>query len=381
MKLYIHPYIFYEGRYGGIARYVCELASQHEEMGVNVHIPIEHTENIYLHNAPFFARTSAATPPAPLWLKVASSLMPTAQLRKKATRYQYRYQALKALQKNSYDLVHPSYTNATEIIPHLGKMPLVITVHDMIHELYPGAFAANDPTASRKAEFIKRADRIIAISHKTKEDLINICGVDSDKVDVVYHGNSLVLPNTPADTNIALPQRYILFVGHRFGYKNFDTLLKAFAHISRKEKDLYLICAGGPEFSMAELRQMQELGIKEKIQRRPVSDEDLALMYNRALCFIYPSGYEGFGLPILEAYACGTPVICAHASCFPEIAADGALYFQPDKVDELVDTIETLLHSDALREKLLAAAAQRLAHFSWQKCAKETLAVYNKVLS
>ncbi len=380
MKLFIHPYIFYQGRFGGIARYVCELAMQHEKMGVDIHLPIAQTENTYLNAAPFFTRTSAATPSAPYWLQMAARLMPTAHLRQKAQRYRYRYQALQALKQGSYNLVHPSYTNSTEILPHLGKTPLVITVHDMIHELYPEAFAPNDPTAERKAQFVKQAQRIIAISHKTKEDLVNICGVDADKIDVVYHGNSLELPPLGTYCEPQLPQRYILFVGHRFGYKNFDTLLKAFSIIAAQDKELHLLCAGGPDFSVEELKNMQALSIRERVQRRQVSDAELALMYKHALCFVYPSRYEGFGLPILEAYACGAPVICAQASCFPEIAGNGALYFRPDSTDELVNAIETLIHSSAERERLLAAATQRLTQFSWQKSAEETLAVYRKVL-
>lgn len=380
MKIFIHPYIFYQGRYGGIARYVCELAMQHDLMGVDICLPIRKTENIYLNEAPFFARTSANTPAAPAWLKWAAACLPGASLRTRANRYMMRYQALQALQKGPYDIIHPSYTNSTEILPHINNTPLVVTVHDMIHELYPHAFASADPTAHRKLQFVQRADRIIAISHKTKEDLVNICGVDAAKVDVVYHGNSLLLPSDAQNRRLALPEQYLLFVGHRKGYKNFVTLLQAFAKLATQEKDLHLICVGGPEFSPEETALMNDLKVAEKVQRRLVNDDELAILYNRTRCFIYPSVYEGFGLPILEAYSCGAPVICANASCFPEIAGNAALYFSPYNVAELANAIESVIHSPLEQARLLQAGASRLTDFSWKKSAEETLHTYRKVM-
>ncbi len=380
MELYIHPYIFYHGRYGGIARYVCELAEQHEQMGVRVHLPIEHSESVYLAASSFFARTAQETPTAPWWMRLAASCLPSAGLKTRAKRYIMRQRALQALQQGQYDIIHPSYTNCTEIIPHIHNTPLVVTVHDMIHELYPHAFSQADPTALRKREFINRADKIIAISHKTKEDLVNICGVDEAKIDVVYHGNSLVLPPDATSRKLDLPERYILFVGHRFGYKNFSVLLRAFAHLAAKDKELQLICAGGPDFSQAEWQEMNELGLAGKVHRKQVSDDVLAILYHRSLCFVYPSMYEGFGLPILEAYSCGAPVICANASCFPEIAGNGAIYFHPDKVDDLTSAIESVITSSSERTRLLQAGAERLAQFSWRQSAEATLGVYRSVL-
>lgn len=378
LSIYIHPYIFYQGKYGGIARYECELAAHHAEMGMDIHLPIDDTENEYLKAAAFYPAAAAETPPLPRFLKWTRRLMPTRQLRNKAKRYGLRRQALKALQRGRYDLIHPSYTNAVEILPHVGHTPLVITVHDMIHELFPGSFLSCDPTALRKRRFAERADRIIAISHRTKEDLVNICGVAPEKVDVVHHGNSLYLPENATEYPLSAPARYILFVGQRAHYKNFDILLKAFAALG--DRGLHLVCAGGPPFSQEEYRQMAEAGVADRVSHRYVNDDELAVLYNRALCFVYPSRYEGFGLPLLEAFSCRAPVVCADASCFPEIAGKAACYFDPRKADDLTDILRELISSDSARQALVSAGTERLADFSWKRCAEETLRVYRSVL-
>ena len=111
-----------------------------------------------------------------------------------------------------------------------------------------------------------------------------------------------------------------------------------------------------------------------------VTDEELAILYNRCQCFIYPSEYEGFGLPLLEAFECKAPVLCSHASCFPEVAGEGAIYFDPKDNSQLVQKIRSVIYSSTEQERLKAAGSKRLLDFSWEKCAQKTLETYHKVL-
>lgn len=380
LSVFCHPRTFWHGKYSGISRYICELVSHMEPLGVEYHIPIRETRNEYLKSADFFGRTSAETRPAALPARLIRKMLESTPLREKARRLELRSQALRYLTSERCDLIHPSHTNATEILPHVGDTPLVITVHDMTHELFPGNFASGDPTSRRKRLFAERADRIIAISRKTKEDLVELFHLNPDKVDVIHHGNSLTLPSDYASRPMSHPEQYILFVGKRSGYKNFSAFAEAFAVVSQRNPDIRLVCAGGGAFSREEGAVLAHLGIADKTSQVYVSDEELAILYNRSIAFVYPSLYEGFGLPILEAYACQAPVLCSHASCFPEVAGKGALYFEPDSIDSMVEAMTAVIQSPALSCRLKAAGAVRLADFSWEKTAQLTLESYQRAL-
>ncbi len=380
LSIFMHPYIYYQGKYGGIARYVCELAEELCRQGHTISLPIRDVESIYLHNSDFFAKLPDLLPSPSCVDLVIAKILNKLNLGVKSARYLKRAVALKTLKQGKFDIIHPSYTNSTEILPHVGKTPLVVTVHDMIHELYPQSFCPTDPTSERKRKFSLRADRIIAISQQTKADLIHHFGISEEKIDVIYHGNSLVLPANYQEFKMDIPERYILFVGHRFGYKNFDSVLSAFAGLAESDESIYLVCAGGPAFSDEELHKIKTLNIQQRVTHRCVSDDELAILYNRCLLFVYPSLYEGFGLPILEAFACNAPVLCARASCFPEIASTGAAYFTPGNDDELAHTMLRFINSTEEREKYRALGRSRLQEFTWAQCAAKTLSTYRKAI-
>ena len=250
----------------------------------------------------------------------------------------------------------------------------------MTHEIFSSCFPASDPSSERKRLFAQRANRIIAISECTKNDLVRLFNISPDKIDVIHHGNSLRLPRNADSIQLNVPERYVLFVGSRNGYKNFKRFAEAFAIVAAKDKQLHLVCAGGGAFTETELAHMQQLGIINRCQQRWVTDEELAVLYNRAQAFVYPSENEGFGLPILEAYECGAPVLCAQASCFPEIAAKGALYFKPLDIEEMSHTILQTVQSPGQQSALKEAGKQRLNDFSWQKTAEKTLETYLRVM-
>ncbi len=379
-SIYFHPRAFWYTRFSGVSRYVCELAYHLMELGVNVHIPIKHTPNEYLRRSDLYPSTSVATPSLPLWWHLASKIAYRTRWAEPFRRLELRQQGLEFMKKGNFDILHPTHNNATELLPYIGKKPLVITIHDMIHELYPAVFPATDPSAERKKQYAERADRIIAISECTKNDIVRILHIDPDKIDVVHHGNSLVLPPEHEHMQIPLPERYVLFVGQRHGYKNFTRLARAVARLMEKDDSLHLVCVGGGAFNSTELALLESLRMRHRAKYISLTDEELAVTYNRALAFIYPSEYEGFGLPILEAFACGAPVVCARASCFPEVAGDAAQYFVPTDIDEMTYQIEQVCYNNTNRSQMRTAGAMRLNNFSWNRSAQKTLDSYLKVL-
>ena len=380
LTVFMHPRTFWNWKFSGISRYVCELTEELLKKGVNVQIPIKETRNEYLKNASFFHNTSREVCEASYSIRLIRRLLSITPLREKARRAELRSQALNFLKTKEFDIIHPTHNNATEILPFIGNKPLVITVHDMTHELFPSSFPKNDPSSERKRIFAERADRIIAISECTKNDLVRLFHINPDKIDVIHHGNSLKLPHNHQNIHMDLPERYILFVGKREGYKNFESLAQAFSIISKEDDSLMLICAGGGAFTAKEQDFLSSLKIQNKTKQMWVTDEELAILYNRCQCFVYPSEYEGFGLPLLEAFECKAPVLCSRASCFPEVAANGALYFEPKNVSQLAELIRSVITSTSKQEELKAAGSRRLQDFSWEKCAQKTLETYQKVL-
>jgi glycosyltransferase involved in cell wall biosynthesis len=277
----------------------------------------------------------------------------------------------------SYDIYHPtdSYAHLLRGLPPDKKM--VFTIHDMITEKQ----VAGAKPWPEKLNFARKADKIIAVSENTKRDIIDIFGIESNKIEVVYHGSSLQLTKAQKPKR-PLPQRYLLFVGGRGGYKNFDAFISATAPIIRKDRDLFVVCAGGKSFSGKELHRLKELNISDHvISVVGMSDNELSYIYANSIAFIFPSLYEGFGIPILEAWACNTPVLLSNASCFPEIAGDAALYFDPNNPSSITEIINTILVNVSLQKDIIQRGTKRLELFSWNKTVKQTLAIYQSLIS
>ena len=173
-------------------------------------------------------------------------------------------------------------------------------------------------------------------------------------------------------------QKYILFVGARGGYKNFTRFIEAMRKILDRRKDLHVFCAGGGAFNYEEQKNFGEYA--GRIHQGGLSDLELADAYAGAECFVFPSEYEGFGIPILEAFACSCPVVCSEASCFPEVAGKSAEYFDPLNPDDMADKILGVLDDEALRKKLIVSGRGRLKIFDWDKTAAETLKCYKEAM-
>lgn len=282
--------------------------------------------------------------------------------------------SIKKLQESTCSVFHPTYYNPY-FLPYLGNKPYVITVHDMNHELYPQYFGNVEQMIAWKKETITHASRIIAISENTKKDIIRLLPVDPEKIDVVYHGINQVKTNY---IGLKLPGRYILYVGDRGGYKNFACFLSVFSRIASSEKNLFLICTG-KSLKAHEWEQIEALGVKSKVLYVKANDLELGQLYQQAIFLVYPSLYEGFGIPLLEAYLNDCPVALSASSCFPEIAGDAGCYFDPEDEDSMYLSIRSLLIDNDLRKTLIEKGRERLPLYTWEKTAEKTLSVYEKL--
>ena len=256
----------------------------------------------------------------------------------------------------------------------------MLTIHDMIPEIFPQYFQQDDFQIRAKKKLAPLASAIIAVSENTKRDIVRILNIPEEKIHVIYHGCSFLnkqvsapLFNTP----------YLLYVGDRFGYKNFDLFLKYVEPILKRHQELIVVCTGKP-FSEKELQIMGMFGVKERFIHHWVSsDEEFYSLYHYALSFVFPSAYEGFGLPILEAYQADCPVMLNQASCFPEIAGDAAAYFtmnqEESDFDEKFESLYTLTKEE--REMFLLKQRERLKRYSWEKAATQLANIYQSITS
>jgi glycosyltransferase involved in cell wall biosynthesis len=169
-------------------------------------------------------------------------------------------------------------------------------------------------------------------------------------------------------------------VGSRGGYKNFSGLLKAFATSPKLKNEFDIVTFGGGAFNKQELQLIKQLGFKNhQVRQIGGGDDILAALYHQAAAFVYPSLYEGFGLPPLEAMAAGCPVVSSNTSSMPEVVRDAGEYFDPINIDEMQNAIEKVVFSNTLQKDLIALGYKNIEHFSWQKCARETLTVYKEL--
>jgi len=364
MKVLFDHQIFSLQRYGGISRYHYELLKHLPEKGVEAEVSLCLSNNYYLRQKDvsshhqFFPNFN---------LRIRNNYI------KKSNRI---YTENK-LRMQEFDVFHPTYYDDYFLEKSLlGKKPFVLTIHDMTTE----KFMPNDPILSLKRKMINRASKIIAISHRTKEDILEFMNVSPDKVEVVYHGNNLDLQKiTPKMPKRFIFGKYILYVGGRSGYKNFNNLIKAFLLLIDKYPYLRLVCTGS-HFSSEEKKMLAELNLQNKVISFLVTDEELAWLYQNAEVFVFPSLYEGFGFPILEAFSMGCPIVISDASCFPEIAGDSAVYFDPLEIESIHSAIEKVICSFSVREELVQKGYEKLKSYSWERTASETVSVYESII-
>lgn len=285
-----------------------------------------------------------------------------------------KLESINQLKKGDFDIFHPTYFY-DYFLPYLKGKPFVLTIYDMISEKF---FPQNDLQTINKRKMVKTAAHIIAISEKTKQDIVELLHVDPAKISVIH----LAVPEVKnIITQPLINDKYILFVGHRFSYKNFIPMAESLSPILNRNRDIKLVCTGIP-FTQEEIVKLRSLGIYDSVIHLRPSDEELRNLYSHAMCFIFPSLYEGFGIPILEAYQSGCPVLLNNKSCFPEIAQDAAIYFNLDSNgSNLTEVMNSFLQmGESEREELLNRQCKRLADFSWKKSAEQLADVYRLIL-
>lgn len=355
--------IFDLQKFGGISRYFCEIIPR---MNIDFDISVRYSENIHLKESKLCKRRL----PIPKWIfnKYESKL-----LRKNRRLSEH------LLQSSSPYLLHATYYEPY-FLDQIGSNPYVITVHDMTYEKLPEFFPEEERETifEQKKKVVSQAERVIAISQNTKQDIIDLLHIAPEKIDVIYHGTNMQRPLHDSKTN--LPERYILYVGTRHSYKNFTGFANAFALLSSKDNSLYAICTGNT-FSKDEKKLFETLQIQNKIIQIQASDSLLYTLYNQAEAFVFPSLYEGFGIPILEAYSCSCPTIISNASCFPEIAADAATYFNPHSEKDMADSIANVIYNRSLQDELIQKGTERLNLYSWEKAAQQIQEVYLKAIN
>jgi glycosyltransferase involved in cell wall biosynthesis len=299
------------------------------------------------------------------------------RISQKASKYYFQW----IDRQKNFDIIHPTYYfRLTQESFAQTHHPLVITVWDMIHELFASRMDIGGHTIRAKRSAIQAADAILCISESTKNDLLQYFPEVESKVVVTYLASELNR-DWSFGTEVIPTRPYFLYVGGRAKeYKNFDTLLLAFGKAASVNSDV-ILCVVGALFNAEEEQLITELRLIDRIQHYCyASDTHLAKLYRCSMAFVYPSLYEGFGIPPLEAMTCGTVVVASNTSSLPEVVGDAGILFDPKSVDTLTDILISLLDNVMERERLVEIGYERVKYFSWDKTISQTLKVYQKLL-
>lgn len=310
---------------------------------------------------------------------VRPSLLPTINPRVRVPWEQFLAPAL--LRLYGADVYH----GVLNVMPLAAHIPSIVTIHDLSPFLFPQTFRRVNRSYLRWAVRVacRNAAHLIAVSEFTKSELMRWMHVPAERITVTYNGvNERFAPPTPEilqafRQRAGLPERFILFVGTLEPRKNLPTLLEAYARIAR-DTDAALIIGGGKGWLYDSIfAKVEQLQLGERVRFAGfIDDQDLPLWYAAATVFILPSLYEGFGIPLLEAMACGTPVVTTTSSSLPEVVGDAGLTIAPTDVDAMAEALLRLLNDAALRTELRERGFVQARHFSWMSLAERTLAIY-----
>jgi len=353
--------IFAIQRHGGISRVFAELAHEfvsNPELGVELQPVAAPLVNEYLLRDPGTAKTLVVRPSRHWFTSIARSL---------ARRRHH----------GPVDIVHNTFYLPRALADY-PEAKRVVTVHDMIPEIFPHTRRRLDFLTVKK-RYVLSADHIVCVSESTKSDLLDIYGPVIAPVSVVYSGVGPEF-NPSAAPVPKWPHEYVLHVGHRSAYKGGETLFRAFADLRNDFPDLTLVLAGGGPLSRQEAALAESLGIRDRVVQQQVPDSLMPSAYAHALVFVFPSEYEGFGLPVVEAMASGTPMVLCHSSALPEVGGSVAQYFDASRPTSLAEQLGSLLSDESLRECLSAEGLKRAKEFTWDRTAASMVDVYRRTL-
>ncbi len=288
---------------------------------------------------------------------------------------------LRALNKEKCDLVHFPHFN----IPILYKRPFIVTIHDLTLSLFPGRKMTrlHHRIAYHKTikNAVKKAKKIIAVSKHTKKDIIEHLKVSPEKITVIYHGIGQEFAptnNTQALEKYAIPGPYLLYTGVWRNHKNLKRLIQALG-ILKKTTPLKLVITGNPDPHYPEVQEtVKQLGLQDDVIFPGfVSEDELVQLYANAKIYVFPSLYEGFGFPPLEAMKCGTPVVASNASSIPEICGpQNAVFFDPQDPQDIAEKIIKVYNNSELQQQLITNGLSHSAQFSWEEMVAQTTKLY-----
>ncbi len=302
------------------------------------------------------------------------------------------------IKREKIDLMHFPHFN----VPIFCPTKFVVTIHDLILTRFPTMRAT---TLGPILYWIKnmgyrigirlavwRAKKIIAISQYTKNDIIDQFNVRASKIEVTYEGvanlsgghDTLFAAKLNPDeilSDYCILEPYLLYVGNAYPHKNLEFLIRVFNKLHRKRPELKLVLVGKEDYFYARLKKFAAENHSEAvIFPGYVPDRELEVLFKHAAAYVFPSRYEGFGLPPLEAMSRGCPVISSSATCLPEVLGDAALYINPVNEIEFEGTIDFLLDNETLRQQLIQKGFERVKHYDWWECARLTTKIYERVL-
>ena len=382
MKVLYDDQAFTMQHIGGVSKGICSILSQMPEE-IEMSFGVDRCNNVYLKESGLIPGLKPAEidwidtkakyyfPGLGTLYRLGSryGLIPSAE-------YYNRRKSIQMLKEGKYDVFHPTFFK-DYFLPFLKGRPFVLTIHDMMPELFPDYFGKNDMQVLAKRKLAPLAAAIAVPSQNTKEDIMRFLNVPDEKITVIHRGGPAI-EDIAGESPCSYP--YFLFVGTRGQYKNFWGLVNDFGTFHRSHPEVKLVCVGAP-FTKGEAEELNRRGLSNAVIRVAANDEQLKVYYAYALAFIFPSRYEGFGLPVLESFAYGCPLLLNRRSCFPEVAGDAALYFESDggesDLPELMRQVMDWTQEE--RTTWIAKGRERLSHFSWKRAAEQYAKLYRSL--
>ena len=357
MRILVDPEIFFAGRCG-LVRYYSSVCQSLSQLGCTVDLPLVVSGSDFIDGKlQAFSKLRDIWPPV-IFRRLIDTL----------SKRWYFYK----LDRSGYDaILITSSSFEDDFLMHAGEKPFVMIVHDTMSSIYdPAGFLdMRGSSADRLAYLARRAAKIICVSENTQRDLLKLCAINKDKIKVIYSGN--LIDCYPVMPKAQLPENYILFVGERSGRKNFRFFAKAVAPVLKSHKDVRLVCTG--RFDKWEKDNLDSLSILAQCIDIDANDAELLYLYQHALCMVYPTLYEGFGLPVLEAMVNGCPVVTADCGSIREVGGDAIEYIDPFDASSIASKIERIIEQPAIRKHLTQLGLARAHLFSRQRMMQSLL--------
>jgi len=359
MKIIFNGTIFHKQKYGGISRYFCNLAKEYQKKNINFKISTLFYKNKYLDSLRGNFKSGF------YFNKIPDG---------KIIDYSQAYYNNLHINRFKPDIVHETYYTK-----YLKKKNFIkiTTVYDLIHEKFSKLYKNN----LNKKKYLDDTDFYICISENTKKDLIEFYNIDEKKIKVIYLGADHIPANLKQNLiSTSIKEPFILYVGARDKYKDFNTLLNAYAASANLIKEFKIICFGGGKFNIEEKNKIKQLKIVDRIIYIEGNDNILSYLYHNCRCFVSTSLYEGFGIPVIEAMQNNCPTFLSNCDTYVEIAKSNAFFFEKKNIESLKYQLENNIFEEEKLQKLVKNANIYAKNFTWNKCSEKTLNFYKSLI-